>query len=98
MPFLQNLQQTPVPRRHFSIDNHLGRYLKALTHLQSLGVFGEFKDYMVKHQLYQAALKMYKYETEKFNEIMMLYAEYLESQSRFQDAGLGMVYSTLHFS
>lgn len=76
-------------RRQFSIDDHLGRYQKALSHLRSLDVFGEFKEYMVRHQLYQAALNMYKYEPEKMNEIMTLYAAYLESQSKFKEAGIG---------
>lgn len=79
----------PLLRRQFSIDDHLGRYQKALGHLRGLDHFGEFKEYMIKHQLYQAALNMYKLEPENMKEIMTLYAGYLESRSRFKEAGLG---------
>ncbi|KAI9793490.1 MAG: hypothetical protein M1816_007922 [Peltula sp. TS41687] len=88
LPFLQRLQQLPLLRRQFSIDDHLGRHHRALSHLQSLRIFEEFKAYMVKHGLYQAALNMYKYERENMKEIMALYAEHLENQSRFKEAGL----------
>ncbi|KAI9827006.1 MAG: hypothetical protein M1826_006485 [Phylliscum demangeonii] len=78
---------TPV-RGKFSIDDHLGRRAKALGHLRSLDEFDEFKAYMARHGLYEAALQLYKLEGARVDEIMARYAGFLESQSRFKEAGL----------
>lgn len=80
-----------VTRRKFTIDDHLNRPAKACRHLYEMGdnVFEEMKDYVVKHELYSAALGLYKYDPEKLDKIMKLYALFLEGMSRFPDAGLG---------
>ena len=82
-------------RRRYAVDNHLRRYSKALRHLRDMDSFEEFKPYMVEHQLYNPALSMYQYEAEKLNAIIELYADHLEKQSKFKDAGLGMTPSTV---
>lgn len=93
LPFLQSLQEMEDTRRKFTIDDHLGRHEKACRHLHELGddVFAEMKSYITKHELYQTALNLYKYNQEKLKIIMGLYATYLEGVSRYPDAGLGML-------
>lgn len=78
-------------RRHFTIDNHLSRVTNALHHLHGLDVFEELKAFMVRHQLYKTALSLYRYDAEKFDEIMTLQAEHLLAQSQFREAGMGMI-------
>ena len=77
-------------RRQFSIDNHLGRFQKALRHLCDLHAFEEVKPYAVKHNLYAKALDFYRYQDDKLKEIMKLYADHLQSSGNFRDAGIGM--------
>lgn len=94
LPFIQNLHQLSDLRRKFAIDDHLGRYEKALSHLQSLQEHKEAQGYTVKHALYAAALKLYRYDQPNLTELTGLYAAYLESKSRFREAGL--TYESLH--
>ncbi|OTA53478.1 IkappaB kinase complex, IKAP component [Hypoxylon sp. EC38] len=88
LPFIQNLHQLPELRRKFAIDDHLGRHEKALAHLQSMQVHKEAQDYTVKHTLYAAALKLYRYDQPNLTTLTGLYATYLESKSKFREAGL----------
>ncbi|KAI1766571.1 IkappaB kinase complex, IKAP component [Hypoxylon sp. FL1150] len=88
LPFIQNLHQLPDLRRKFVIDDHLNRHEKALGHLQSLQVHKEAQDYTVKHALYPAALKLYRYDQANLTILTGLYASYLESKSRYREAGL----------
>ncbi|KAI9771354.1 MAG: hypothetical protein M1840_002324 [Geoglossum simile] len=88
LPFLQTLQELPEGRRNFSIDNHLKRFPKALRHLYDLGATDEVKEYTEKNRLYKDALELYRYETERLNEIIRLYADYLNNQSNFKEAGI----------
>ena len=83
------LQGLPEGRRKFSIDDHLRRFPKALRHLYELGATNEVKEYTEKNQLYKNAIELYRYQTERLNEIMRLYADYLSSQSNFKEAGIG---------
>jgi len=76
-------------RRQYSLDNHLGRYKKALKHLFDLDAFDEVKTYTIKHDLYQEALELYRYREEKLHEIMRLYADHLRQTSKFREAGIG---------
>ncbi|KAI9658531.1 MAG: hypothetical protein M1829_006757 [Trizodia sp. TS-e1964] len=92
LPFLQNLQELPLLRRKFSIDDHLGLYKKALAHLHSLTAFTEVKTYVLKNTLYKEALGLYKYDAESLGEIMKLYATYLESKSQHKEAGIAYEY------
>ncbi|RYP65825.1 hypothetical protein DL769_006197 [Monosporascus sp. CRB-8-3] len=88
LPFIQELHRLPSPRRQFVIDDHLKRHEKALTHLQRLQAHQEARDYTVKHGLYAAALKLYRYDQANLTALTGLYATYLESKSRFREAGL----------
>ena len=92
LPFLRNLQGMPVLRRQFSIDNHLGRFKKALRHLCELDVFNEVKDYTMKHNLYPEALDFYRYQEDKLREIMRLYADFLLQNGNFKEAGIAYEY------
>ncbi|KAI0378302.1 IkappaB kinase complex, IKAP component [Hypomontagnella monticulosa] len=94
LPFIQNLHQLSDLRRKFAIDDHLGRHEKALSHLQSLQEHKEAQGYTVKHALYAAALKIYRYDQPNLTELTRLYAIYLESKSRFREAGL--THESLH--
>ncbi|KAI0137287.1 IKI3 family protein [Xylariales sp. AK1849] len=88
LPFIQNLHQLPDIRRNFAIDDHLTRHSRALNHLKALDAHQEARDYTVKHALYADALEMYRYDNANLTTITRLYAAYLESRSRFREAGL----------
>jgi len=93
LPFLQNLQREPLLRRQYSIDNHLGRHQKALRHLCELGAFDEVKTYTVKHSLYPEAQNFYRYQEDQLKQIMRLYADYLQQDGNFKEAGIGMTFT-----
>lgn len=88
LPFIQDLHQKPELRRKFAIDDHLGRRDKALQHLHVLNAFDELQSYTIKYALYPIALRLYRYDTERYNTLTALYAAYLESQSKNREAGL----------
>jgi elongator complex protein 1 len=88
LPFIQNLHQLDPVRRQFAIDDHLGRREKALGHLKTLNVFDEVAKYTAKHNLYQTALSLYRYDEASHKILTELYASYLESTSKFREAGL----------
>jgi elongator complex protein 1 len=94
LPFMQNLQQMTELRRRFSIDDHLGRLSKALSHLHALDAFAELQTYTQKHSLYQSALSLYRYNLTQHASITSLYAQHLESKSSFKEAALA--YESLH--
>ena len=79
----------PALRKRYAIDDYLARYGKALGHLHDLNDFEVFKGYMVKHSLYEEALQMNRYQEENLKGIMPLYANYLERESRYREAGIG---------
>ena len=88
LPFMQNLQSMTELRRRFTIDDYLSRHSKALTHLQELAVFSELQTYTQKHNLYQHALSLYRYNASQHTTLTALYASYLESKSQFKEAAL----------
>ncbi|KAK8006400.1 IKI3 family protein [Apiospora marii] len=94
LPFIQDLHKLPDLRQKFSIDDHLGRYSKALTHLQTSTAHQEAQEYTVKHSLYADALRLYRYDENNLTILTRLYAEYLESKSKNREAGL--TYESLH--
>lgn len=94
LPFMQNLQQMTELRRRFSIDDHLNRHAKALTHLHALDAFPELQTYTQKHALYQAALSLYRYNPVQHASLTLLHASYLETKSSFKEAALA--YESLH--
>jgi elongator complex protein 1 len=98
LPFLQKHQEMTILRRHFSIDDHLGRYSKALLHLYELSKddHSEIEAYVVKHTLYKDALTLYRFQNSHFDSIMGLYASYLESHSQFHEAAIAYEYLHLY--
>ncbi|KAL3481619.1 IKI3 family-domain-containing protein, partial [Aspergillus californicus] len=88
LPFLRKLQQLPDLRRYFEIDNYLGRWAKALKHLHGLGVHDELREYTIKHVLYKDAIDIYKYQPEQLHNITQQYADYLQKESKYKDAGI----------
>lgn len=92
LPYLQNLQSLQDLRRKFSIDNDLKRHNKALDHLHALDAFDELKTYAEKHELYPQAMELYKYSTDRLNDIMRLFADHLSARNRFKDAGIAYEY------
>ncbi|KAI0426308.1 IKI3 family-domain-containing protein [Xylaria sp. FL1042] len=93
LPFIQNLHQLPKLRMKYVIDDHLSRHEKALSHLKDMHAHQEAQDYTVKHSLYPAALKLYRYDATNLALLRGLYAAHLESRSKYRDAGL--IYESL---
>jgi elongator complex protein 1 len=88
LPFIQELHKMPALKRQFTIDDKLQHWEKALEHLKALNSFDDVKNYIVKHKLYQHALKIYRHEEQHHRAITDLFASYLKSTSRFKEAGL----------
>ena len=88
LPFLQSLREMPRLRRQYSIDNHLGRYERALENLCGLDVFEEVKSFTIKHTLYLPALKLYRYQPNELAELVRLHAEHLHQSRMYKEAGI----------
>lgn len=92
LPFLQNLFDQTELRRKFLIDTHLKKYEKALGHLAEIigedELNDEFKDYVVEHELYKSALAIYRYNTEKQNPILELFAKNLYSKQEYEECAI----------
>ncbi|MCJ1392237.1 hypothetical protein MMC18_005104 [Xylographa bjoerkii] len=92
LPFLQKLQELPSHRKEFTIDDYLGRYTKALTHIHAINDFEEFKLYMTKHKLYEDALHIYRRQEDRIQGLMGLYADYLLKEAEYRKAGIAYEY------
>ncbi|KAL8966666.1 MAG: hypothetical protein Q9197_005859 [Variospora fuerteventurae] len=92
LPFLQGFELMEPVRRKFSIDDHLGRFKKALHHLHDLSAFDELQAYTVRHNLYEHALSLHRHDTAKYASLMRLYADNLKSTSRFKEAATAFHY------
>ncbi|KAK2749590.1 hypothetical protein FQN57_005812 [Myotisia sp. PD_48] len=88
LPFLQKLQGLEEIRRHYEIDNHLGRFSKALRSLHALNSHDDLKLYTIKHSLYKDALELYKYQPDFLRDMTQLYADHLYDQSKYKDAAI----------
>ncbi|MCJ1283838.1 hypothetical protein MMC26_003169 [Xylographa opegraphella] len=88
LPFLQQLQELPPNRKEYAIDDYLGRYTKALMHLHAINDFEESTIYMTKHKLYEDALRIYRWQDDRIQGVMGLYAEYLRKEANFREAGI----------
>ncbi|RKP22905.1 IKI3 family-domain-containing protein [Syncephalis pseudoplumigaleata] len=80
IPFLNELRALPLAYRHFRIDDHLGRHVKAMTNLWSAA-------YVVKHQLYAPACEVAASNPSKLRLIHKAHAEYLKEQKDIIGAG-----------
>lgn len=92
LPYLRQLQDLPLLRRKFTIDDQLGRHAKALAHLVAMDDFEDLKSYVVKHALYVDALDMYQYNTDRLDQIMRLYAEHLSLTNCPKEAAIAYEY------
>ncbi len=88
LPFVQELHKMPQLKRQFTIDDKLEHWEKALDHLRALNDFDDVKAYVVKHNLYQYALGVYRHEEHHHSAITDLFAAHLKSTSHFKEAGL----------
>ncbi|USW58338.1 Putative elongator complex protein [Septoria linicola] len=92
LPYLQSLQDMEPLRQRFAIDNDLKRHVKALGHLHALEAFEEVKNYAEKHELYSHAIELYRYDNARLTELMRIYAGFLLSRNRYQEAGIAFEY------
>ncbi|KAK3050381.1 putative elongator complex protein 1 [Extremus antarcticus] len=92
LPYLQELLEMTMLRRQFKIDDDLKRYPKALTHLHALQASDELQIYVVKHELYAAAIDIYRYDTIPLGQLMRLYADHLNSRNKYKEAGIAYEY------
>ncbi|KAK5138320.1 hypothetical protein LTR08_003381 [Meristemomyces frigidus] len=93
LPYLQGLKDlSPALRQQYTIDDDLKRYRKALAHLHGLAEFEELKAYVAKHDLYGAAIELYRYDSARLAELMRLYAAFLASRNRYKEAGIAHEY------
>jgi len=92
LPYLQELHDMQPLRQRFAIDNDLKRHRKALTHLHALEVFNELKTYIARHDLYGAAIELFRYDNTRLTELMRLYADYLSGRNRYKEAGIAYEY------
>jgi elongator complex protein 1 len=98
LPHLQSLQDLPITRRKYQIDDQLGRCTKALTHLKDLQVFDEVTGYVQKHALYTEALALYQYDAVHMKQIMQLYADHLRDTNQNKEAAMAYEYLSDHVS
>lgn len=91
LPFLQNLHVQPPNRKEFMIDDYLKNYEKALDWLFALGEEAqlEFDDYIINHELYKNALKIYNFDNNRtrFNEVLNMFAQHLRNEKKYSEAG-----------
>ena len=98
LPYLQSLQDMQSLRQKFTIDNDLKRYSKALVHLHALESFDELKNYTERHELYSAAIEMYRYDHARLSELMRMHADFLRSRNRYKEAGIAYEYIGDHIA
>lgn len=60
-----------------------------MQHLRELNVFEDTKAYILKHGLYTDAMELYRYQEDQLAQIMRLYADHLQQNSKFKEAGIG---------
>ncbi|KAI8827292.1 IKI3 family-domain-containing protein [Fimicolochytrium jonesii] len=90
LPFLSGLQKLEPHYQRYMIDDHLGKRAKALGHL-SLAGEQYYKDclaYMDKHNLYNAAMTIYRDQDVKYRQVVKLYADEMAQRSEWENAGL----------
>jgi len=88
LPFIQELHKMEPLQRMYTIDDKLGRKEKALAHLKAIGDFEVAKNYVVKHNLYQHALGLWRREEDAHRALTDVYAAHLKATSKFREAGL----------
>ncbi|KZT69682.1 IkappaB kinase complex, IKAP component [Daedalea quercina L-15889] len=87
LPFLRELRAVDPHYQRFRIDDHLKRYEKALKHLSEAGPerFDEAMTYVEKHQLYDAALAIWR-STAQYKAVLNIYGDWLFERRDFRSA------------
>eukprot|EP00002_Diphylleia_rotans_P026807 TRINITY_DN5361_c0_g1_i1.p1 TRINITY_DN5361_c0_g1~~TRINITY_DN5361_c0_g1_i1.p1 ORF type:complete len:1221 (-),score=246.17 TRINITY_DN5361_c0_g1_i1:42-3704(-) len=90
LPFLSELQKLAPQLQKYTIDKLLKRFERALTHISQAGDehFDKCIELIQEHNLYKLGLKLFEKNQTRLCEITLLYADYLSSQNRHQEAGL----------
>ncbi|KAJ3416474.1 hypothetical protein HDV05_001632 [Chytridiales sp. JEL 0842] len=101
LPFLTELRQLSMYRQRFRIDEHLGRFGKALGHLRVLvkesdekadssgsAIFEELLKFTGAHRLYKEALDLFVGDVQRTKAILNVYGDHLMGNMNYEDAGL----------
>lgn len=94
LPFLQSLYEQKDLRKRVMVDTYLKNYAKALDSLiqipesETPNVKDEIVDFIIDHELYKHALKLYRYDESNFNLILKNYANYLHDKTQYVEAAL----------
>lgn len=94
LPFLQSLYEQTDLRKKVMVDTYLKKYSKALDSLilipesEKGDIKDEIVDFIIDHELYKHALKLYRYDEQNFNLILKNYANYLHDKVKYVDAAL----------
>uniref|UniRef100_A0A3Q3VQI1 Elongator complex protein 1 n=1 Tax=Mola mola TaxID=94237 RepID=A0A3Q3VQI1_MOLML len=90
LPFLNMLKSLEPNYQRYTIDKHLKRYRKALTHLSKCGNerFPEALQLVKEQKLYTEALRLYTADRAHYKALSCAYAEHLVEQQQAEQAGL----------
>lgn len=95
LPFLQDLYKQEPNRKKFMVDTYLKKFDKALEWLiedqkvkSSDSLDKEISEYILDHMLYKHALKLYRYDNKRFDDVLESYANYLHSSEKYSEAAL----------
>ena len=94
LPFLQSLYEETELRRRVMVDTYLKQYEKALESLVKIpveegkDVQDEIIDFIIDHELYKHALKLYRYDEKNFNLILKFFASYLHSTQKYTQSAI----------
>jgi elongator complex protein 1 len=92
LPHLQKLYDMPSLEQRYTIDNDLKRYNKALAHLHAMEDFERLKTFTTQHELYAAAIELYRYDSARLGQLVRLQADFLSERSRYKEAGIAYEY------
>ncbi|KAH8921164.1 IkappaB kinase complex, IKAP component [Atractiella rhizophila] len=90
LPFLRGLRQLEPQVAKFRIDDHLGRYEKALENLVRAGPahLEEVLKYTKTHNLFQQALKMYRDQPDPWRAVLCAYGQHLVETDNLYDGAV----------
>ncbi|XP_065910972.1 putative elongator complex protein 1 isoform X2 [Dysidea avara] len=90
LPFLNQLRKMDTHYQRYSIDRHLQRYSKALSHLSKCSddKFEEALLLIKTHHLYSLGIELYSDRTEQYKAIALEYGSYLAEKKQFREAML----------
>jgi elongator complex protein 1 len=57
--------------------------------LRDAGDFEKLKDYAVKHELYSAAIELYRHQPARLTAVMQLFAGFLNNTNKYKEAAIG---------